>query len=189
MVMVKVEAASRRAHARRMVARKECEELSELLPRSASYACMRSFGRMLLEYTRCGGRAEHLEYAMRLQCEHSAVPLFAGSMQPPMHPRQLTATYRARTISLQVWAVWLTLADNRKCILPNGRLGKGMFAYLKEACLGLRSFGEDFCSYQSDGPGEVDGIPPSSVNSYLLPVTRARHTVTLGIYLVAPLLL
>ena len=58
-----------------------------LLPRSANCACMSSFERR--SQVRAA-RPAHLECAIRLQCEHSTAPFFAGSM----HTRQLTAVDR-----------------------------------------------------------------------------------------------
>ena len=65
---------------------------------------------------------------MRLQCEHSTAPFFAGSI----HTRQLTAT---ETISSQV------KYGSRKRTFAKRRLYKGMLAYFKEVCVGLRDFG------------------------------------------------
>lgn len=54
-----------------------------LPPRFANCACMSSFERRSQV---SGAWPAHLECAMRLQCEHSTAPFFAGSM----HTRQLT---------------------------------------------------------------------------------------------------
>ena len=68
---------------------------------------------------------------MKLQCEHSGTPFFAGSM----HTRQLTAT---EAISSQ------DKFSSSKRTFGNGCLNKGMFAYFKEVCLGSRDFRRDW---------------------------------------------
>jgi hypothetical protein len=63
---------------------KRVKNSAGLLPRSANCACMSSFERRSQV---SAARPAHLECAMRLQCEHSTAPFFAGSM----HTRQFTA--------------------------------------------------------------------------------------------------
>ena len=107
---------------------KRVKNSAGLLPRSAKCACMSSFERRSHV---SAARPAHLECAMRLQCEHSTAPFFAGSM----HTRQLTAT---ETISSQ------DKFGGRKRTFAKRRLNKGMFAYFKQVCVGLRDFRRDW---------------------------------------------